>query len=160
MLNDINNKKNDIEIDHISDKQTHMMTVAKWMQEEWGTKDNFDFFYSIVSHSLDRKALPQTFIALDGKRPVATIGIWRCDMVSRQDLSPWISALYVVPDYRGIGIGKMLQDHATAYSKQLGFSEIYLYSDIKSYYEKSGWTLIDRGIRYSGEYDQIYRKTL
>ena len=81
-------------------------------------------------------------------------------MVSRQDLFPWLSGLYVVPEYRGQGIGAQLQNHLADYAKSLGYKELYLYTDIENYYEKNGWEHIDNGITYSGEYDRIYMLTL
>jgi len=149
-----------IEIKHISEVVEHIEAVSKWLHSEWGTESNYEFFLSIVSHSLDKNNLPQTFVALSNGVPIGTIGIWRCDMVSRQDLYPWISALYVVPEYRNAGLGEKLQNKALDYSKALGFSKVYLYSDIENYYEKAGWEVIDKGITFSGEYDQIFVKHL
>jgi len=149
-----------IEIVHISECESHIEVVSKWMQEEWGTAKNYEFFHSIVSHSTDKQNLPQTFVAIENGEPIGTIGIWRCDMVSRQDLFPWLSALYVVPEYRNNGVGRKLQDHLIKYVKELGFEKLYLYTDIKNYYEKNGWELIDRGITYSGEYEQIFMRNL
>ena len=149
-----------IEIKHISEAVEHIETISSWLHGEWGNDNNYEFFHSIVRHSLDKDNLPQTFVALKNNLPVGTIGIWRCDMVSRQDLFPWISALYVASEHRGTGLGSMLQEHVLAYSKDLGYNKVYLYSDIENYYEKSGWKVIDRGITFSGEYDQIFVKEL
>lgn len=149
-----------IKIEHLSKYKEHIDTLSKWLWKEWGTDDNFEFFKSILTHSLDKTNLPQTFIALDDEEPIGTIGLWRCDMVSRQDLFPWLSALYVIPTYRNKGIGKQLQSYLLSYTKSLGYEEIYLYTDLENYYEKFGWENIDRGITYSGEYDNIYKKWL
>ncbi len=149
-----------IEIVHISEVKSHVEVVSKWMQSEWGNEKNFEFFYSIVSHSMDKTNLPQTFVALENGKPIGTIGLWRCDMVSRQDLYPWLSALYVLPEFRNKSVGKQLQDHILNYALKLGYEKLYLYTDIENYYEKNGWELIDKGITYSGEYDQIYVKYL
>ncbi|WP_242972910.1 GNAT family N-acetyltransferase [Anaeromicrobium sediminis] len=89
-----------IKIENLSKHKEHIDTVSKWLWKEWGTEDNLEFFKSIMVHSLDSTNLPQTFIALDDEEPIGTIGLWRCDMVSRQDLFPWLSALYVIPTYR------------------------------------------------------------
>jgi len=149
-----------IEIVHISEAVAHIDTLSRWMCDEWGTENNIDFFKSIVNHSLSKENLPQTFVAMDGDVPVGTIGLWRCDMVSRQDLFPWLSALYVIPEYRKKGIGEKLQVNLIEHAKSLEFENLYLYTDIEGYYEKTGWEYIDKGITYSGEYDQIYRMKL
>jgi len=149
-----------IEIKHISEVVEHVEIISKWLHSEWGNNNNYEFFHSIVSHSLNKDNLPQTFVALKNNQPVGTIGIWRCDMVSRQDLYPWISALYVVPEQRSLGLGSMLQEAALAHTKDLGYNKVYLYSDIENYYEKTGWEVIGKGITFSGEYDQIFVKHL
>jgi len=148
------------EIVHISEAVEHIETISKWLHSEWGTKSNYEFFHSIISHSIDKENLPQTFVALHNGKAIGTVGIWRCDMVSRQDLFPWLSALYVMSEYRNSGIGSKLQDYVTTYAKELGYEKLYLYSDIENYYEKNGWELIDKGVTFAGEYDQIFLKYL
>jgi hypothetical protein len=41
-----------------------------------------------VQHSQTAEALPLTFIAVEGEQLLGTIGLWRCDLISRQDLFP------------------------------------------------------------------------
>ncbi|MBP2028662.1 putative N-acetyltransferase YhbS [Acetoanaerobium pronyense] len=147
-------------IEHLSNHKEHIETISKWMAKEWGASDDIRFFKSILNHSLSKTNLPQTFVALDGEKPIGTIGLWRCDMVSRQDLFPWLSALYVIPAYRNKGIGKQLQSHLLSYAKSIGYEDIYLYTDLENYYEQIGWEFVDTGITYSGEYDKIYKKSL
>lgn len=149
-----------IKLAHIAEHTEHIDMIAGWMCSEWGTENNRAFFKSILAHSTDKTNLPQTIIALDGDRPVGVIGLWRCDMVSRQDLYPWLSGLYVVPENRGQGLGAQLQTYLADYAKSLGYKELYLYTDIENYYEKNGWEYIDNGMTYSGEYDRIYKLTL
>ncbi|VTN11407.1 Uncharacterised protein [Raoultella terrigena] len=50
-----------------------------------------------------RGALPLTFIAVEGELLLGTVGLWRCDLISRQDLFPWMAALYVAEAARGQG---------------------------------------------------------
>jgi hypothetical protein len=37
------------------------------------------------------------------------VGLWRCDLISRQDLFPWLAALYV--RRRAAGLAGKLQQH-------------------------------------------------
>ena len=147
-------------IEHLAQHKDQIHKVARWLCDEFGKKDSMGFYKSILNHSLSETNLPQTFLALDEGKPVGTVGLWRCDMVSRQDLYPWLAALYVLPEYRNKGVGKQLQNHLLEYAKTLDYEEIYLYTDLENYYEKIGWEPVDRGITFSGEYDQIYRKSL
>lgn len=53
-------------------------------------KTIMNFFQSVTKNNL-----PLTFIALADNELVGTIVLWRSDLVSRQDLYPWLSALFV-----------------------------------------------------------------
>jgi len=54
---------------------------------------------------------------------------------------PWLAAVFVVPDARKLGVGSALIDHVVNRSRELGYSEIFLYTDNQQqWYEKRGWT--------------------
>ena len=92
----------------------HASQITDWLWQAFGSENSRDFYASVVQSSLSGADLPQTFIALDGERLAGTVGLWRCDLISRQDLTPWLAALYVDKDYRSRGLGQQLQDRITA----------------------------------------------
>jgi ribosomal protein S18 acetylase RimI-like enzyme len=47
-----------------------------------------------------------------------------------------MAVLYVLPEYRGRGIARKLQDHALEQAQRLGYPEIYLYTKLTGFYEK------------------------
>lgn len=96
-------------------------------------------------------------MAIENGEVIGTIGVWRSDLLSRQDLYPWIPALVVRNDYRNKGLGRALQQYALDYCSALNFNEVYLYTDIENYYEKSGWKIIGEGYEYSGEKVKIFK---
>lgn len=147
-------------IEHLADHIEYIDTVTNWLWKEFGNENNYDFFHSIIINSLTKNNLPLTFIALEDNELAGTIGLWRSDLVSRQDLFPWLSALYVKENFRGKRIGQKLQNFLVQYCKEAGFKELFLYTDINNYYEKTGWEYIDDGVEYSGEYLKIYIKEL
>lgn len=149
-----------VKIEFLGDYREHIETVTNFIWNEFGNEDNYKFFESIVSNSLNKDKLPITFVALKDDEVVGTIGLWRADLISRQDLFPWLSALYVKEEYRGTGIGKKLQNFLVEYARNQGFKELFLYTDINGYYEKMDWQYIKDGIEYSGDYIKIYRKEL
>lgn len=80
--------------------------------------------------------------------------------MSRQDLYPWLSALFVKEDFRGKKIGQELQHFLIEYCREAGYTELFLYTDICDYYEKTGWIYLGDGVEYSGEYLKIYKKEI
>lgn len=107
-----------------------------------------------------KNQLPLTFIALLDNELVGTVGLWRGDLLSRQDLYPWLSALYVEENYRGKKIGQELQKFLIEYCRKAGYTELFLYTDICNYYEKTGWKYLGDGVEYSGEYIKIYKQEI
>ena len=54
---------------------------------------------------------------------------------------PWLAAVFVDPEARKLGVGSALIDHVVNRSRELGYSEIFLYTDYQQqWYEKRGWT--------------------
>lgn len=96
--------------------------VTDWLWHAFGGETlPREFFASIVQHSQTAEALPLTFIAVEGEQLLGTIGLWRCDLISRQDLFPWLAALYVAPVARGQGLAGKLQRHVIDYAAARAF---------------------------------------
>lgn len=147
-------------IEHLADHKEYVDNVIDWLWKEFGNGDNYAFWESIVKHSLIKNQLPLTFIALMDNELVGTVGLWRSDLVSRQDLYPWLSALFVKEQYRNKNIGQELQRFLIDYCRKKGYKKLFLYTDICNYYEKTGWQYIGDGIEYSGGNIKIYKKKL
>lgn len=113
---------------------------ATWLWTEWGTPQNRGLYRSLVARSrVD--FIPAIFAAfLDGKA-VGTVGLLRTDLFSRQEFTPWMAVLFVVPAFRGKGIAAALQSHAMAEAQRMGFSEIFLYTKMTGFYERAGGSL-------------------
>lgn len=46
------------------------------------------------------------------------------------------------------------------YCREVGFTELFFYTDICDYYEKTEWEYLENGIEYLGEYLKIYKKEI
>ena len=127
----------------------HASCVTEWLWRAFGA-DALPraFFASIVEHSQTPGALPITFVAVEGERLLGTVGLWRCDLISRQDLYPWMAALYVAPEARGQGLAGKLQQHVIGYARAQGYTELFLYSACRDFYEHFGWQYIGEGLDY------------
>ena len=137
----------------------HAKQVTDWIWQEFGSADSRDFFASIITSSQKEGALPLTFIAVEGDRLLGTVGLWRCDLISRQDLWPWLAALYIDDSQRGKGLGGKLQCHIINYARESGFETLYLYSACKDYYERFGWHYIGDGLDYPANKVHLYQRS-
>ncbi len=53
---------------------------------------------------------------------------------------PWLAAVFVVPGARKLGVGSALIDHVVNRSREVGYSEMFLYTeDQQEWYQKRGW---------------------
>ena len=138
----------------------HSELITDWLFQAFGSENSRDFFASIVNSSLRPEGLPVTFVALLDDKPVGTVGLWRCDLISRQDLYPWLAALYIDESQRGCGFGGQLQHHVEAFSRRTGFRELYLYATFANYYERFGWQYIGDGLDYPDQPVRLYRKDI
>lgn len=139
----------------------HASCVTEWLWRAFGA-DALPraLFASIVEHSQTPGALPITFVAVEGERLLGTVGLWRCDLISRQDLYPWMAALYVAPEARGQGLAGKLQQHVIGYARAQGYTELFLYSACRDFYERFGWQYIGEGLDYPASAVSLYRYDL
>ena len=139
----------------------HASRVTEWLWQAFGGATLPQaFFASIVEHSQTPGALPITFVAVEGERLLGTVGLWRCDLISRQDLYPWMAALYVAPEARGQGLAGKLQQHVIEYARAQGYGELFLYSACRDFYERFGWQYIGEGLDYPASAVSLYRYDL
>ena len=66
---------------------------------------------------------------------------------SENGIKPNICAVFVEPNYRGLGLSRLLLDHICQDMAHRGIRTLYLLTDHDSYYEKLGWTFAN-GSRY------------
>ncbi|WP_041867179.1 GNAT family N-acetyltransferase [Sodalis glossinidius] len=141
----------------LADYPCHQQTVTDWLWQTFGHGASRAFYAAIVESSLRNEGLLLTFIALAGEKLFGTAGLWRCDLLSLQDLTPWLAALYIDPPARGQGVGAALQRHVMAYSRRAGFDVLYLYATFTGYYERHGWEYLGDGIDYPVQAVRLYR---
>lgn len=138
----------------------HAEQVTDWLWQAFGEGVPREFFSSVIAHSQKPGALPLTFVAVDNDRLLGTVGLWRCDLITRQDLYPWLAALYVDEAARGKGLASQLQDCVKDYAVHAGYSELHLWSACRDFYERYGWHYIGDGLEYPNKTVHLYRYSL
>lgn len=138
----------------------HAEQVIDWLWQAFGEGLARDFFASVVTYSQTPGALPLTFIATEGEQLLGTVGLWRCDLITRQDLYPWLAALYVDEAARGQGLAGKLQQHVQKHAAESGYRELHLWSACRDFYERYGWHYIGDGLEYPDKTVHLYRYSL
>ncbi|MGN7388161.1 GNAT family N-acetyltransferase [Sporosarcina sp. SAFN-015] len=149
-----------MEIYSIHDREELFEEAVQAFWKQWGNESNYRFYKDCMKHSsVTGDEVPSFYIAVADSNIIGTYAILRNDLVSRQDLSPWLACLYVDPKYRGQAIGSQLLDHAVAEAKRKGFKKLYLTTDHVGYYEKYGWSKIDTCFDIFGNPSSVYEKS-
>lgn len=123
----------------------------------WGSASNFKFYEDCILHSLDNNnRLPKFYVLLDNEQIIGSYALLTNDIISRQDLMPWLACLYVNEEFRGKGLAAQLLQHGRSEAHRLGFPNLYLSTDLENFYESNGWLYLAEGYNVMGESIKIY----
>ncbi|MBU1096414.1 MAG: GNAT family N-acetyltransferase [Bacteroidetes bacterium] len=125
----------------------------------FSTKWNIDrrIYADCISNSISTEnPLPRWYLMLKESKIIGSYGIITNDFISRQDLYPWLCALYVEETERKKGLGAMLLEHGRKQAATLGYKKLYLSTDHIGYYEKYLWKYIGIGYHPWGSKSRIY----
>lgn len=75
---------------------------------------------------------------VDHNKLVGFISLLKKDGDCEVELTPWYATMYVKKEYRGRGYSRILNDALLEKSKKLGYTKVYLKSNLINYYEKFG----------------------
>ena len=138
--------------------------LAHWAYLHWLIHKNLSFELVALEYKKRAKSdeLPCSFVAFWDEFPVGMVSVRKTDLMSREDLSPWMSALYVLPEYRNRGIGSELINAVLNASRTKGFKRIFLFLDnrniveLEKYYSSKGWIYLDDGSDSDGNNTKIF----
>jgi predicted N-acetyltransferase YhbS len=139
-----------LEIARLSERPDLLPTVAGWIYEEWwegGEDASVGKLTDLLRPHLVPGQIPLTLVALQTTIPVGTATLLEHDVGTEDwaELSPWMAAVYVVPEYRRRGIGARLVEACVAQASTLRVKEIYLLTvGREAFYGRLGWVVIDR----------------
>jgi GNAT superfamily N-acetyltransferase len=103
---------------------------------------------SRVADNLGPGPIPSAFVAHDGGRFLGTASAIAADMAERPQYAPWVAAVWVEPEARGVGLGAALVRHAADAIFNAGFRGAYLSAapHRRSFYEGLGWMVLEENI--------------
>jgi len=134
-------------ITYLADYPQYLSTVAGWVFDEWGQEmpgSTLESIQVLFNLHLNRDRIPLTMLALVEWQPVGTASIFLHDMNTRMDLTPWLAAVYVLPEFRGQGIGSQLVRAIEDVATRLQLKQLYLFTpDRADFYARLGWSVLE-----------------
>ena len=99
---------------------------------------SLELFASDQSHGV-------ALVAKADGEPVGTCLLVESEIEPDHDVSPWLAGLFVVPEYRGKGVGAALVRAIEDQARQRELSRVYLYTThAVGFYKRLGWKVMDR----------------
>lgn len=132
-----------------------------WFQQEWATEDSAMVYDDAITRAIGAEnPLPQWYLLRKGDAIIGGAGLIANDFISRCELYPWLCALSISPEERGRGYASALIDHIARHTKQLGFNQLHLCTDMTDFYEKTGFRYNGEGYHPWGEHSRVYTRDL
>ena len=164
-MNTKTRKEKGIQIVPLDECRQYAAICAHWSYGQWAAKRDvsFDINLLVYKERAASKVLPRTFVLCIDSFPAGMVSVKENDMRSRSDLGPWLSALYIMPEYREKGFAERLIEYVKEYARTLGFTAIYLFIDVSDesklamYYKKLGWAYIGESLDNDGFNAKIYK---
>jgi GNAT superfamily N-acetyltransferase len=144
------------------DDDAFIQQIAGWYLLEW--KIPLDKTVQKLKAVAADNSQFQILMTLNNK-PIAAAGLYH--HVGLLDKEPrfkihanWLALVYTIPEMRGQGFGGAICNHVVNRAKELGVSEIHLFTDTaERLYQRLGWTPEER-IRYGERNIVVMQKLL
>ncbi len=140
----------ELQIEQLAARPELLTTVATWIYNEWWTTVTGASIEHLVARMRDHlihDQIPLTLFASWEGRPVGTATLLDHDVGTEEwpELSPWLAAVYVVPEFRHRGVGGALVNAAVATANTLGVPVLHLMTiGREEFYARLGWQVLDR----------------
>lgn len=118
--------------------------MTRWMHEWWGREEGFpvEAVRACMTRSLQTARLPQTFGLYLQDELIGMYQFTMSDLFVRPDVYPWLANVYIVPEYRGAGYGRILLGSVRENAAALGLPELFLFTAHEGLYERYGWEFV------------------
>ena len=143
-----------MQISHVKYFQNWIPIIGKWIYEEWSYAFPLRTLQEIqrgLFGRINENEMPITLVAHDERGVLGTASLKASDMEILQDITPWLSSVFVHPDHRGEGVATALVAEIEKIARQLGFTRIHVFNPIsQGVFEKLGWSVLQT-VQYGGK---------
>ena len=145
-----------MEIISIKNNDEYLTEYVKLCSLEWGSKKTQNELEKYIVEKKNRILNEDKVISIlgliDHKVMIGFISLFKYDGEYRRDLSPWYATMYIKQEYRGKGYSRILNNAILKEALNLGYTKVYLKSELENYYEKFGALFIEN----LNEYEKLY----
>ncbi|PFQ80861.1 GNAT family N-acetyltransferase [Priestia megaterium] len=135
--------------------------AIQYIQSKWANENTLKLYEDCITHSLKtNNSLPIWYLLENRGEIIGCAGLISNDFISRMDLWPWVCALYIEEDYRGMSLGEKFLLKIKEDTKDAGFDKLYLCTNHIGYYEKYDFSYIGDGYHPWGSISRIYEASL
>jgi GNAT superfamily N-acetyltransferase len=114
---------------------------AAWWHRQWG--EDMGYSLDAARSAIEGLAAPYSgqaaMVALVDGTPAGSAFLVEKDLETHTHLGPWLAGLFVLPQFRQMGIGKRLSGAVAEEAGRLGHASVYLYTSIGRFYRRQGW---------------------
>lgn len=116
---------------------------AAWWLGQWGVGMGFsaETAPAAIEALTEPDGRQAALIALVDGVPAGSVFLVENDLDTHAHLAPWLAGLFVLPEFRHIGLGQRLVTAVVAAAATLGYERLYLYTSIGQYYRRQGWEM-------------------
>lgn len=133
----------------------------RYYHGKWGHEVGYPFVADVIQHSRNNsKGLPRFYALLKDEKIIGCFGLVMNDLVSRNDLFPWLVGVFIEETERENGYAGRLLEHGEKEAKKIGYDKLYLKTNHDGFYEKYGWERTEDGYQVNGETIRIYMKNI
>ena len=138
-----------LRIEQLAKRTELLPLVAAWIYDEWWQYiegSSLSNLTELLHAHLIPNHIPLTVVASLDTLPVGTATLAAHDIGTEQwsHLSPWLAAVYVVPEYRRRGIGASLVNAIVSAAAAETDILYLLTTEREEFYARLGWKVFDR----------------
>jgi GNAT superfamily N-acetyltransferase len=138
-----------VRIDLLADHLDLVETITRWHWAEWGhayPESSAQEWVSNITSRAGRGSVPFTLVAWAGEEPVGAVSLAEHDMPpdpAVAGLTPCVSGMYILPNWRGKGMGATLMEELEARAASIGLGTLFLCTgEAEAFYLRLGWRTI------------------
>lgn len=158
---------NNVQIELLADHPEAVLLFAKWFELEWAAyygPDGPGDAQKDLRASCNRDVLPIALVAVQDGVFCGTAALKAESVSTHKHLTPWLAALFVLPEFRRRGIGEQLIAAIEQKARQLGFNRLYVGTGQgrgtpESSLRSRGWEFIEKVSYFISEVS-IFKKAL